>query len=64
MKDSSWIPAVESHLGWGTLSSFCVDNSNDSRVLNIIMKEVYRDGHPPTVIISKFLNKVSDIFDF
>lgn len=58
VKDSSWIPAVENQLGFGFLQSFCVDNSNDNKVLSIIIKEVCRGDRAPNVIISRFFDKV------
>jgi amino acid transporter len=60
LKDSSWIPAIENYLGFGTLSAFCVDNSEDGQVLNRIMKEVFQAERPPQVIISKFFYCVSN----
>ena len=59
LKDPSWIPAVENQLGFGTLTSFYVDNGQDGRVLDIIIKEVFGHERPPQVVISKFFDRVS-----
>ncbi|XP_014236260.1 structural maintenance of chromosomes protein 6 [Trichogramma pretiosum] len=61
IKDQSWVPAVENQLTWGTLSSFCVDNSQDARILNTIMKEIFRGDRVPQVVISKFYDHMHDV---
>lgn len=58
MKDAAWAPAVESFLGYGTLSTFCVDNSQDARFLTSIMKEIYYNENIPAIISSKFFFEV------
>ncbi|XP_011637103.1 structural maintenance of chromosomes protein 6 [Pogonomyrmex barbatus] len=60
MKDAAWAPAVENFLGARTLSSFCVDNHQDAKLLNSIMKEIYNDNILQ-VICSKFFNQVHDV---
>lgn len=58
MKNAAWIPAVESYLGFGTLTTFCVDNNNDAKLLTNIMKEIFYKEKPPQIISSKFYNQV------
>lgn len=60
MKDAAWAPAVESFLGFGTLNSFCVDNSQDAKLLNSIMKEIFYNESTLQVICSKFFNQVKE----
>ncbi|XP_008551546.1 structural maintenance of chromosomes protein 6 [Microplitis demolitor] len=59
LKDQSWIPAVENYLGH--LSSFCVDNGQDSKTLGNIMREIYGNEQSPTILCSKFHNRVHDV---
>ncbi|XP_076651994.1 structural maintenance of chromosomes 6 isoform X2 [Halictus rubicundus] len=61
MKDPAWAPAVENYLGVGTFSTFCVDNSEDAKLLRAIMKEIYLNERTPQIICSKFYNKVHDV---
>lgn len=63
MKDSTWAPAVESFIGYAVLATFCVDNSNDAKNLNNIIKEIYHNEKPPQIICGKFHNMVSITFD-
>lgn len=58
MKDAAWAPAVENYLGTGTLSTFCVDNNQDAKLLNSIIKEIFYNERPPQVITSKFYHQV------
>ncbi|XP_069682239.1 structural maintenance of chromosomes protein 6-like isoform X2 [Periplaneta americana] len=61
LKDASWAPALESYL-INPLKYYCVDNSMDNRVLNKIFEEVIGAREKkPTVITSKFLDKVHDV---
>lgn len=62
MKDAAWAPAVESYLGYGTLSTFCVDNSQDAKLLTSIMKEIFYKERSPQIISSKFYDKVRRVF--
>ncbi|KAG7209626.1 hypothetical protein KM043_011277 [Ampulex compressa] len=61
LKDPAWAPAIENFFGAGTFSTFCVDNSHDAKVLNEIMKEIFLNETRPSVICSKFFNKVHDV---
>ncbi|KAL0107751.1 hypothetical protein PUN28_014797 [Cardiocondyla obscurior] len=61
MKNAAWAPAVESFLGFRTLSSFCVDNSQDAKLLNSIMKEIFYHENPPQIMCSKFFNQIHDV---
>ncbi|XP_014205364.1 structural maintenance of chromosomes protein 6 [Copidosoma floridanum] len=61
VKDPRWIPAVENHLGFGTLTLFCVDNIQDNRVLTVIMNEVFRGDRLPQVVISRFFDRVHNV---
>ena len=61
MKNPAWAPAVENYLGRNTFSTFCVDNSHDAKVLNVIMKEIYLNEITPQIICSKFYNIVHDV---
>ncbi|XP_076163825.1 structural maintenance of chromosomes 6 isoform X2 [Ptiloglossa arizonensis] len=61
MKDSAWSAAVENFLGFNTFSTFCVDNSNDAKVLNAIMKEIFLNERTPQIICSKFYDQVHDV---
>ncbi|KAJ8681598.1 hypothetical protein QAD02_017390 [Eretmocerus hayati] len=61
VNDPKWIPAVEGHLGYWTLSQFCVDNCQDRTVLDKIMKEIYGREKHPQITISKFLDRVHDV---
>ncbi|XP_011701842.1 PREDICTED: structural maintenance of chromosomes protein 6 [Wasmannia auropunctata] len=61
LKDAAWAPAVENFLGYHTLSSFCVDNSQDAKLLNSIMKEIFYNEKTLQIIASKFFNQVHDV---
>lgn len=59
MKDSTWIPAVESVLS-GMIQAFCVDNKDDAKIVNLLLKEVLgRNERMPTLYISQFNNRVN-----
>jgi len=62
MKDAAWAPAVESYLGSRTLCSFCVDNSQDAKLLTSIMKEIFYNERIPQIISSKFFHQVRMFF--
>ncbi|XP_025269792.1 structural maintenance of chromosomes protein 6 isoform X2 [Camponotus floridanus] len=61
VKDASWTPAIESYLNSRMLSSFCVDNTQDAKLLNSIMKEIFYNQNIPQIICSKFFNQVHDV---
>ncbi|XP_072747857.1 structural maintenance of chromosomes protein 6 [Anoplolepis gracilipes] len=61
VKDASWTPAVENYLNSRMLSSFCVDNNQDAKLLNSIMKEIFHNQNTPQIICSKFFNQVHDV---
>ncbi|XP_018392244.1 PREDICTED: structural maintenance of chromosomes protein 6 [Cyphomyrmex costatus] len=61
LKDAAWAPAIENFLGFGTLSSFCVDNSQDAKLLNSIMKEIFYHESTLPIICSKFFNQIHDV---
>ncbi|XP_066600099.1 structural maintenance of chromosomes protein 6 [Prorops nasuta] len=61
LKDSAWAPAVEHFLKRSFLTTFCVDNSSDAKILNAIMKEIYLNENTPQIISSKFYNHVHDV---
>lgn len=61
VKDASWTPAIENYLSSRMLSSFCVDNNQDAKLLNSIMKEIFHNQNIPQIICSKFFNKVHDV---
>lgn len=62
MKDAAWAPAVESYLSFRTLCSFCVDNTQDAKLLGSIMKEIFYNEKAPQIISSKFYSKVRVFF--
>jgi hypothetical protein len=62
MKDAAWAPAVESYLGSRTLCSFCVDNTQDAKLLTSIMKEIFYNERIPQIISSKFYHQVRKSF--
>jgi len=62
MKDAAWAPAVESYLGSRTLCSFCVDNTQDAKLLTSIMKEIFYNERIPQIISSKFYHQVKTSF--
>lgn len=64
MKDAAWAPAVESFLGFRVLSSFCVDNNQDAKLLNSIMKEIFYKENTLQIISSKFFNQVRELIFF
>ncbi|XP_071562380.1 structural maintenance of chromosomes protein 6-like [Temnothorax nylanderi] len=61
LKDADWVPAVESFFGYRFLSSFCVDNGQDAKLLNSIMKEIFYNENPLQLISSKFFYQVHDV---
>ncbi|XP_012539107.1 structural maintenance of chromosomes protein 6 isoform X2 [Monomorium pharaonis] len=61
MKDAAWAPAVEHFLGKNFLNSFCVDNNQDAKLLNSIMKEIFYKGNTLQIISSKFFDQVHDV---
>ncbi|XP_012142309.2 structural maintenance of chromosomes 6 isoform X1 [Megachile rotundata] len=61
MKDLAWAPAVENYLGPDICSTFCVDNSHDAKLLNLIMQEIYLNERTPQIICSKFYKSVHDV---
>lgn len=60
LKDAAWAPAVENFLGTRLLSSFCVDNNQDAKLLNSIMKEIFYNENTLQIISSKFFNQVKE----
>ncbi|XP_077272905.1 structural maintenance of chromosomes 6 [Temnothorax americanus] len=61
LKDAAWAPAVESFFGYRFLSSFCVDNSQDAKMLTSIMKEIFYKENPLQIISSKFFYQTHDV---
>ncbi|XP_071651384.1 structural maintenance of chromosomes protein 6 [Temnothorax longispinosus] len=61
LKDAAWAPAVESFFGYRFLSSFCVDNSQDAKLLTSIMKEIFYNENPLQIISSKFFYQMHDV---
>ncbi|XP_014472533.1 PREDICTED: structural maintenance of chromosomes protein 6 isoform X2 [Dinoponera quadriceps] len=61
LKNKEWIPAVESYLGRHTLNTFCVDNSQDAKLLTSIMKEIFHNEKLPQIITSKFYHRIHDV---
>ncbi|XP_047117570.1 structural maintenance of chromosomes protein 6 [Schistocerca piceifrons] len=60
LKDSSWAPAIENFLGARFLSSFCVHNAKDSRVLSSLINSM-RIDRPPNILIGKFFDRVHNV---
>lgn len=57
-----WIFSVENHLGRGFLRTFLVDNFTDNKMLKSIMDKIIPGNtRKPTVITSKFFDRVHDI---
>ncbi|XP_060857948.1 structural maintenance of chromosomes protein 6-like [Metopolophium dirhodum] len=62
VNNDKWIFSVENFLGRGTLRTFLVDNFTDNKVLQSIMDSLITgNGRKPTVITSKFFDKVHNI---
>ncbi|VVC29596.1 P-loop containing nucleoside triphosphate hydrolase [Cinara cedri] len=62
VNNNKWIFSIENHLGRGNLKTFLVDNFADNKVLQSIMnKTIPSSERKPTVITSKFFDKVHDI---
>lgn len=62
VNEDKWIFSIENHLGRATLRTFLVDNIEDNKVLQSIMDKIIpRNTRKPTVITSKFFNRVHDI---
>lgn len=58
MRDKKWVHVAESVLG-NRITSFCVDNQQDERVLSNLMKEVdFMQQGKPIVTVAKFREKV------
>ncbi|XP_063980640.1 structural maintenance of chromosomes protein 6 [Diachasmimorpha longicaudata] len=60
MKDNSWTPIVERHIG-SAISGFCVDNNKDAQLLGKIIQEIYGGQRGPEIICSKFLDQIHDV---
>lgn len=62
VNDDKWIFSIENYLGRGTLRTFLVDNFTDNKVLQSIMdRTITGNARKPTVITSKFFDKVHNI---
>lgn len=62
VNNSKWIFSIENHLGRGNLRTFLVDNFADNKVLQSIMEKVIpKNTRKPTVITSKFVDRVHNI---
>ncbi|XP_060877995.1 structural maintenance of chromosomes protein 6-like [Metopolophium dirhodum] len=62
VNNDKWIFAIENFLGRGTLRTFLVDNFTDNKVLQSIMDRIITGNiRKPTVITSKFFDKVHNI---
>ncbi|XP_029341776.1 structural maintenance of chromosomes protein 6-like [Acyrthosiphon pisum] len=62
VNNDKWIFSVENFLGRGTLRTFLVDNFTDNKVLQSIMDSLITgNARKPTVITSKFFDKVHNI---
>lgn len=62
VNSDKWIFSVENYLGRGHLRTFLVDNFTDNKMLKSIMDRIIPgNARKPTVITSKFFNKVHDI---
>lgn len=59
LKDQQWALGIEKALG-GILYSWCVDNHQDSRVLERIMSSVLRHRHP-SIFTGKFRNQQHEV---
>ncbi|XP_071439189.1 structural maintenance of chromosomes protein 6-like [Hetaerina americana] len=61
VKDKSWAPAVESVIGGDNLRSYIVNDHQDRKVLYNLIKKVTRGGGPvPSVVATKFMDKIYD----
>lgn len=62
VNNDKWIFAIENFLGRGTLRTFLVDNFTDNKVLQSIMDKIITgNARKPTVITSKFFDKIHNI---
>jgi len=62
VNNDKWIFSIENFLGRGTLRTFLVDNFTDNKVLQSIMDRLITgNAKKPTVITSKFFDKVHNI---
>lgn len=61
MKDETWTPVIEAHLGQGFLAGYCVDNAQDAKTLGNLMKQVFFDDHSPNIMCSKFHDRVHNV---
>lgn len=62
INNDKWTFSIENHLGRGNLRTFLVDNFADNKVLQSIMLRTLPDNaRKPTVITSKFFDKVHDV---
>lgn len=62
VNNDKWIFSIENHLGRGALRTFLVDNFADNKVLQSIMDKIIpANTRKPTIITSKFFNKVHDV---
>ncbi|XP_022171050.1 structural maintenance of chromosomes protein 6-like [Myzus persicae] len=62
VNNDKWIFAIENFLGRGNLRTFLVDNFTDNKVLQSIMDKIITGNtKKPTVITSKFFDKVHNI---
>lgn len=62
VKEKSWGPAIENYIGAKTLSSFCVDNNHDYKVLKSLVERIDMPAKlKPSITISKFFNQVHDV---
>jgi len=58
----NWIFAIENYLGRATLRTFLVDNIEDNKLLHSIMNKIVPENtRKPTVIISKFFDRVHNV---
>lgn len=58
MRDKKWVHVAESVLG-SRITSFCVDNQKDEKVLSNLMNEVdFMQESRPIVTVAKFRDQV------
>ncbi|KAK9874057.1 hypothetical protein WA026_002412 [Henosepilachna vigintioctopunctata] len=60
LKDKKWAVAAEGYIGSSLLNSFIVDDKQDNQLLLKIFKQVAPE-RIPTIITSKFFDKVHDV---
>lgn len=61
LKDKKWAVAAEGFLGPGMLGAFTVDNQKDGKLLQEIFAKCLDGEREPTIITSKFLNRVGNL---